>query len=81
MLPHIVTPCPFRPSLRPLPHPQAWAQRLTAVSPRLQGPIYFLIGTDWEDAPIGGGGWPRFLDVACWWEGGVSVQSYRALAQ
>ncbi len=31
----------------------AWAQRLRgyAVAP-LQGPVYFLWGTDWEDAPM-----------------------------
>ena len=29
----------------------AWARRLLAIRPRLQGPVYFLWGTDWEDAP------------------------------
>lgn len=34
--------------------PQAWAERLCCVAPQLkgQGPIYFLWGTDWEDAPV-----------------------------
>lgn len=31
---------------------EAWARRLQALRPRLQGPIYFLWGTDWEDAPV-----------------------------
>ncbi|KAG2496693.1 hypothetical protein HYH03_005110 [Edaphochlamys debaryana] len=31
---------------------QAWSARLEAVAPKLSGPVYFLIGTDWEDAPI-----------------------------
>jgi hypothetical protein len=42
------------PGLRILPAEQhaAWAQRLASVAPQLQGPIYFLWGTDWEDAPV-----------------------------
>ncbi|KXZ47375.1 hypothetical protein GPECTOR_36g96 [Gonium pectorale] len=31
---------------------QAWAQRLASLVPQLSGPAYFLIGTDWEDAPV-----------------------------
>ena len=32
---------------------QAWADRITHnLLPSLQGPLYFLWGTDWEDAPI-----------------------------
>lgn len=31
---------------------QDWAARLQHVSSQVQGPIYFLWGTDWEDAPI-----------------------------
>eukprot|EP00892_Ulva_mutabilis_P001030 jgi/Ulvmu1/10928/UM007_0107.1 len=30
----------------------AWAARLRALHPRLRGPVYFLWGTDWEDAPV-----------------------------
>lgn len=31
---------------------QAWAERLPAfLEMGLQGPIYYLWGTDWEDAP------------------------------
>jgi hypothetical protein len=29
----------------------AWASRLALLSAQLKGPIYFLWGTDWEDAP------------------------------
>lgn len=32
---------------------QAWADRITHnLLPSLQGPLYFLWGTDWEDAPL-----------------------------
>ena len=30
----------------------AWAQRLQRLASDLHGPIYFLWGTDWEDAPL-----------------------------
>ena len=29
-----------------------WAARIDALCPQLTGPIYFLWGTDWEDAPV-----------------------------
>lgn len=31
---------------------EAWARRITALRPHLRGPVYFLWGTDWEDAPV-----------------------------
>ena len=31
---------------------EAWAERLRRLAPRLQGPVYFLWGTDWEDVPM-----------------------------
>lgn len=31
---------------------QAWSLRLPTLAPHLKGPVYFLWGTDWEDAPI-----------------------------
>lgn len=31
---------------------QDWAERLRQYSADLRGPVYFLWGTDWEDAPI-----------------------------
>ena len=32
--------------------PQAWAARLAPLAPLVAGPIYYLWGTDWEDAPV-----------------------------
>jgi hypothetical protein len=32
--------------------PQEWAQRLQGLAPSCPGPIHFLWGTDWEDAPL-----------------------------
>jgi hypothetical protein len=29
-----------------------WAARIDTLRPQLQGPVYFLWGTDWEDAPV-----------------------------
>ena len=29
-----------------------WVARIDALRPQLQGPVYFLWGTDWEDAPV-----------------------------
>lgn len=55
----------------------AWARRLLALRPHLQGPVYFLWGTDWEDAPAVNAGrlqaalpqelaldWPAFVRCA-----------------
>lgn len=39
---------------------QAWARRLENMAAQIQGPLYFLWGTDWEDAPVANARWAVF---------------------
>ena len=40
---------------------RAWAARIQELAPRLCGPLFFLWGTDWEDAPILNARWAALL--------------------